>query len=32
MRSPEPGGIYVHRWFVVEARSTDEFVSTSAEA
>jgi hypothetical protein len=28
----QPGGIYVHRWFEVEATSFDEFVGLSAEA
>jgi hypothetical protein len=28
---PAPGGIYVHRWFVVEAKSVPEFVALSVE-
>lgn len=28
---PQPGGIYVHRWFVVESRSVPEFVALSVE-
>jgi hypothetical protein len=28
---PRPGGIYVHRWFVIEAGAIDEFVALSAE-
>ena len=28
---PHPGGIYVHRWFVIEASAVDEFVGLSQE-
>jgi hypothetical protein len=28
---PAPGGIYVHRWFEVEAGATDEFVDLSGQ-
>ena len=28
---PQPGGIYVHRWFVVETRNVPEFLTLSAE-
>lgn len=28
---PLPGGIYVHRWFVVEAKAVPEFVALSVE-
>jgi hypothetical protein len=28
---PRPGGIYVHRWFVIEAGAIDEFVALSAQ-
>lgn len=28
---PAPGGIYVHRWFVVEAKGVPEFVALSVE-
>lgn len=28
---PSPGGIYVHRWFEVEAGATDEFVALSGQ-
>jgi hypothetical protein len=28
---PAPGGIYVHRWFEVEAGAEDEFVSLSSQ-
>ncbi|WP_293902940.1 hypothetical protein [Phenylobacterium sp.] len=28
---PRPGGIYVHRWFVVEAKNVPEFLSLSVE-
>jgi hypothetical protein len=28
---PQPGGIYVHRWFVVESRSVPEFLALSVE-
>jgi hypothetical protein len=28
---PLPGGIYVHRWFVIEASAVDEFVGLSQE-
>ena len=27
MRSHAPGGIYVHRWFVIDANAIDEFVA-----
>lgn len=27
---PAPGGVYVHRWFEVEARNVDEFVELSS--
>jgi hypothetical protein len=29
--APKPGGIYVHRWFEVEARAADEFVELSGQ-
>lgn len=29
---PAPGGIYVHRWFHVDAHTVDQFVALSAEA
>lgn len=28
---PKPGGIYVHRWFVVEAKAVPEFLALSQE-
>ncbi len=28
---PQPGGVYVHRWFVVEAKSVPEFLTLSSE-
>ena len=28
---PRPGGIYVHRWFAVDAGAVDEFVDLSAQ-
>jgi hypothetical protein len=28
---PKPGGIYVHRWFEVEAGAADEFVELSGQ-
>jgi hypothetical protein len=30
--TPKPGGIYVHRWFEIEAASFDDFVALSTEA
>ncbi len=30
--TPRPGGIYVHRWFEIEAASFDDFVALSTEA
>ena len=28
---PQPGGIYVHRWFEIEAGAEDEFVQLSSQ-